>query len=115
LAASGPFSFQLTPEGNVGFASTSVSDPVDASAGGFHLDVGMRAGAEIHFGFIDIPQLSLQASIGAGMILESTNSTTETPAGDNEFTTSSLRFATSVQNSPWYIFTSQAITAFYYF
>ena len=69
LASAGHFSFQVVPELNVGFASTSQDVPagmttVEQSFGGFHLDVGARAGAEIHFGFINVPQLSLQGGVG---------------------------------------------------
>ena len=64
------YKFLLVPELNLGFA-TSTETPTPAPAGtgdithtGFHLDLGARIGAEIHFGFIGIPQLSLQASVG---------------------------------------------------
>ena len=57
LASAGHFSFQIVPELNVGFAGASFTPPMgmETSSSGFHLDVGARAGAEIHFGFIDVP------------------------------------------------------------
>jgi len=115
LASAGHFSFQIVPELNVGFASVSQDVPVgmttvETSAGGFHLDVGARAGAEIHFGFINVPQLSLQGSVGARLAMDSTsadNGTVET--GTSRFTVN-----TTVGDNPWNIFTSN-VAALYYF
>ena len=59
--------FEVVPEANVGFTSGSIKGPPgapDQSLSGFRLDLGARVGAEVHFGFIGIPQLALQASIG---------------------------------------------------
>lgn len=115
LASAGHFSFQVVPELNVGFASrsqtiTAGGMDTDVSTGGFHLDVGARAGAEIHFGFINVPQLSLQGSIGARLAMDSTsadNGTVETSA-------SRFSFNTTVGDNPWNIFTSN-VAALYYF
>ena len=111
LASAGHFSFQVVPELNVGFAGTSQ----DAGAmtnkfSGFHLDVGARAGAEIHFGFINVPQLSLQGSIGARLNMDSTSQT----VADVDTSTSNFSFGTTVGDNPWNIFTSN-VAALYYF
>ena len=51
------YTFLVIPEANLGFASSSVKQGNnDISVSGFHLDLGARAGAEIHFGFMDIPR-----------------------------------------------------------
>jgi hypothetical protein len=109
LASAGHFSFQIVPELNLGFAGASATVMnTDVSVSGFHLDVGARAGAEIHFGFIGVPQLSLQGSVGARMSMDSTG----TDPGDNS--TSNFSLATTVGDNPWNIFTSN-VAALYYF
>jgi hypothetical protein len=122
LASDGHFSFQIVPELNVGFASRSQSLPTgagtsfDQDMSGFHLDVGLRAGAEIHFGFIDIPQLSLQGSIGVRYAMDNTTSTVTWPPvqGEGTFERSTSAFGTTVGDNPWNIFTSN-VAALYYF
>jgi len=109
LASAGHFSFQIVPELNLGIASASQTVAgVDASSSGFHLDIGARAGAEIHFGFIDVPQLSLQGSVGLRMNIDST-SADPGDAGSSRFS-----LGTTVGDNPWNIFTSN-VAALYYF
>jgi hypothetical protein len=109
LASAGHFSFQVVPELNLGFAGASQTVAgVDASVSGFHLDIGARAGAEIHFGFINVPQLSLQGSVGVRMNMNST-SVDPGDAGSSHFS-----LATTVGDNPWNIFTSN-VAALYYF
>jgi hypothetical protein len=111
LASAGHFSFQIVPELNVGFAGTSTEVAgMEISGSGFHLDVGARAGAEIHFGFIDVPQLSLQGGIGLRLNMDSTSS----DVAGTEDSTSNLSIGTTVNGDPWDIFTSN-ISAMYYF
>jgi hypothetical protein len=116
LASSGHFSFQLTPELNVGFASRTIKPPPanpplqDISLNGFHIDIGVRAGAEVHFGFIDIPQLSLQGSVG--ILYESDSFKTE--QGPDKAEASHSEFRTSTYGEPWSIFTAN-VAALYYF
>jgi hypothetical protein len=111
LADSQYFVFELIPELNVGFAGNTVNDG-DLKLRGFRLDLGARAGAEVHFGFIDIPQLSLQAGIGVNLAYTSVSATDEVT--DTETSVSSTSFGTTVGNDPWDIFTS-SISALYYF
>jgi hypothetical protein len=111
LADSQYFVFELIPELNVGFAGNTVNDG-DLKLRGFRLDIGARAGAEVHFGFIDIPQLSLQAGIGVNLAYSSVSATDEIT--DTEASVSSTTFGTTVGNDPWDIFTS-TISALYYF
>jgi hypothetical protein len=111
LASAGHFSFQIVPELNLGFAGASQDVAgVTNKASGFHLDVGARAGAEIHFGFMNIPQLSLQGSVGLRMNMDSTSQTVM----DNESSTSAFSLGTTVGDNPWNIFTSN-VAALYYF
>jgi hypothetical protein len=111
LADSQYFVFELIPELNIGFAGNTVNDG-DLKLRGFRLDIGARAGAEVHFGFIDIPQLSLQAGIGLNLAYTSVSATDETT--DTETSVSTTSFGTTVGNDPWDIFTS-SISALYYF
>jgi hypothetical protein len=109
LADSQYFVFELIPELNVGFGGDTVGN---TRFRGFHLDIGARAGAEVHFGFIDIPQLSLQAGIGVNFAYDRISITnTETDASTSQ---SSSAFRTTVGNDPWDIFVS-SVSALYYF
>jgi hypothetical protein len=109
LADSQYFVFELIPELNIGFAGNTIGDD---KLRGFHLDLGARAGAEVHFGFIDIPQLSLQAGIGVNLAYNRVSVTNDTT--DISGSQSSTSFGTTVGNDPWDIFTS-SISALYYF
>ena len=119
LASADHFTFEVIPEANIAIASAG-DDPNDDAAGdvshnGFHFDVGARAGAEIHFGFMKIPQLALQASVGLRFDYDSGKSTDGTGAGaDTETSTSRTELHTTVQGAPWAIFTNN-IAALYYF
>lgn len=109
LASAGHFSFQVVPELNVGFAGASATVAgVDTSTSVFHLDVGARAGAEIHFGFINVPQLSLQGGVGLRLNMDSTG------ADPGDAGTSRFNLSTNVGDNPWNIFTSN-VAALYYF
>lgn len=113
LADSQYFVFELVPELNVGFAGNTIETGAgDVVLRGFHLDVGARAGAEIHFGFIDIPQLSLQAGVGLSFSYDRTSF--ENEAANTTTSTSQTRLATTVGNNPWDIF-SASVAALYYF
>jgi hypothetical protein len=113
LADTQYFVFEIVPELNIGFAGNTLEAAGgDTILRGFHLDLGARAGAEVHFGFIDIPQLSLQAGIGLALSYDSTSS--ENEATDTTTSISELSVGTNVGNDPWDIFTS-SITALYYF
>ena len=106
------FVFEVIPEMNIGFSGNTVQVAgSDTELRGFHLDVGARAGAEVHFGFIDIPQLSLQAGIGLNIAYDRVSASNE----DADATASASRtfFGTTVGNNPWDIFTS-SISALYY-
>ncbi len=111
LANAGHFSFQIVPELNLGFASASQDVAgMTSKASGFHLDVGARAGAEIHFGFINVPQLSLQGSVGLRLNMDSTSQT----VNNVDSSTSGFSVGTTVGDNPWNIFTSN-VAALYYF
>jgi hypothetical protein len=120
------YTFTAIPEANVGFASgsqkeqpqpqpngpnqTAVVIREELKTGGFRLDVGARLGAEIQFGFIGLPQLSLQGTVGLFFSTQSVRAT----VGGKDATQSSTTIGTSVQNAPWALFTNN-IAALYYF
>ncbi|HVH44993.1 MAG TPA: hypothetical protein VM925_21720, partial [Labilithrix sp.] len=68
------YKFLLVPELNLGYATRTDAVvqnappgtvvPPDIHRSGFRFDVGARVGTEIQFGFIGIPELALQASVG---------------------------------------------------
>jgi len=120
LGSSRHFSFELVPiEATLGFAGgsapgaiTGLGTALTDSLSGFRVDVGARIGAELQFGFIGIPQLALEGSIGLYVQHQSWGSTpgnSMTTVGGNTTT-----FATSVGSDPWAIFTD-TISALYYF
>jgi hypothetical protein len=114
FATSTHFAFELVPELNIAFATGGWNDTraanADADLSGFLLELGARVGAEIQFGFIGIPQLALQGTVGLRMRYEGRSATI------NNINTSNHRFAfgTTVQGEPWDIFTGN-IAAIYYF
>ncbi|HEV8550896.1 MAG TPA: hypothetical protein VGQ57_17740 [Polyangiaceae bacterium] len=119
LASADHFTFEIIPELNIGFASSGRNPPGDGdvSMSGFHFDIGARAGAEINFGFIHIPQLSLVASVGLRFDSDkgSTKDTTPVaPAPHIDSSSSRSEFHTTVGSNPWAIFTDN-VAALYYF
>jgi hypothetical protein len=117
LASYDHFSFQVVPEANVGLGSGSAdTDAADVSYNGFQLDVGARAGAEIQFGFMGIPQLSLQGSVGVLFGLQSLKTEVDPAGGGGSTTVTQNRtvLTTTVGDNPWNIFTSN-VAALYYF
>jgi len=110
------YSFQIVPELNVGIATGSATPQAgeEVTFSGFHLDLGARAGSEIHFGFMGIPQLSLQGSIGVGVAIDNTKSTDNLNGIESSASNSDTTIATSVHDNPWNIFTSN-VAALYYF
>lgn len=108
------YAFQIIPEVNIGYAQQAIPNQaatlgIDHS--GLHLDIGARAGAEVHFGFIGIPELSLVGSVGLRVDVNQTK--TENKA--TNVTTKSTRTVihTTVGNEPWDMFVGN-ISAFYY-
>jgi len=114
LAGSKHFSFQIVPELNLGLASSTIAGGMaDTDLSGFHLDLGARAGTEIQFGFIGIPELSLQAGVGLALAYDRVKATTKTTP-EASTTVSQTRLGTSVGDNPWNIFTGN-VAALYYF
>jgi hypothetical protein len=119
LAHTGNFVFEVVPQLNIGFATGSF-DPAGAAPktdlSGFLIEVGAKAGAEIHFGFIDLPQLALQGTLG--LMIRHESRSADVPAGGggatNSVDASSTDISTGVDDPPWAIFRG-VLTAIYYF
>jgi hypothetical protein len=111
------YSFLVIPEMNIGFTSGTIKqlNGPDVDLSGFRFDLGGRVGAEIHFGFIGLPELSLEGSVGLAFHREAFKAKTTlgngtTVSGSDGTTT----FGTNVQSDPWALFVNN-ISAFYYF
>lgn len=121
LAHQKHYKFLLVPELNVGFATSTISAPPNAGVGGpgdttltgFHLDLGARVGSEIHFGFIGIPQLSLQATVGVFVRRDAWKTKQDVGNTTNSASVGETSFGTSVQGDPWALFVNN-ISAIYY-
>lgn len=115
FATSSHFAFELIPELNFGFATGGTElagNGGDVDLTGVLLQLGARIGAEIQFGFIDIPQLALQATVGLHMTytgVSASNDNSNMSVSRSDFT-----FGTTLQNTPWDIFRT-AVAAIYYF
>jgi len=114
LATHKHVSFQVIPMASVGYGKQTISDPTgagyDMNFSGLRVDVGARAGFEVFFGFIGIPELALSATIGAQFeMVKITQDVAGTSASDT-----TLSITTTVENNPWDIFTSN-VSARYYF
>lgn len=116
LAEGHHYVFEFVPEITFGYATGTVKGAPtappgpDTSVNGLRLDVGARIGAELHFGFIGIPELALQASIGLYLNYGQAGAS----VGGASYSQSQTNFATTVQGDPWAIF-ADTISALYYF
>jgi hypothetical protein len=114
LSAHRHVNFEVIPSLTVGYGRTSSGTAAyyatTTDFNGLRLDVGARAGFEVFFGFIGIPELALSATVGAQFeYLRNAQSAGGLDASDTTFSIS-----TTVQNNPWDIFTGN-VSARYYF
>jgi hypothetical protein len=121
------YKFLLVPELNVGYATQTAAaqgvppgaQPIsDLHLSGFRLDVGARIGTEIQFGFIGIPELALQASVGLNFRhrIWSASQGASPPATPADLSASDHQtdLGTTVQSDPWALFVNN-VSAIYYF
>jgi len=115
------YAFLVIPEVNLGFGGGSAPSAIGANGDddffGVLFDLGVRLGAEVHFGFIGIPDLSLQAAVGARLRVEFARQTRCVDDACDETAEDSVTITsitTALRQDPWDIFTG-AITAIYYF
>jgi hypothetical protein len=105
--------FELVPEVDVIWASEKIP-PLGGGEttryGGWSVRVGARAGFEIFFGFVGLPQLAVEAGLGAAVTYDSTTSR----VGTVERSTRRWGLATVRGDEPWSIFTG-SVAAMYHF
>jgi hypothetical protein len=112
------YTFIVVPELNIGFATLTrtinqggpTPMTMEIENTGVRFDIGGRAGAEVHFGFIDIPELALEASVGLYLTrIQATQTQMDVSqrVGQTSITTTSL-------NNPWDFFRT-SVAARYYF
>ncbi len=115
LANGKHYTFEAIPEANVGITNGSTKlGNNDVTLSGFRLDAGGRVGAEIYFGFIGVPQLSLQGSVGLNFRYESAKVSTSANGNNSSASVVTRTLGTTVQSDPWALFVNN-ISAFYYF
>jgi len=104
-------SFEVIPYFAVARGSTSTGTGAGKTDfSGLRIDVGARAGFELFFGFIGIPELALSATVG--LQFESLKFSSDGGGVSQSDTTNG--FSTTVQNNPWDIFAGN-VAARYYF
>ena len=117
------YKFLLVPELNVGYARRGEKQngnpaPPDIVRTGLRVDAGARIGTEIQFGFIGIPELALQASVGLNVRYQNWKSQQDAgpPVVPTERSSSDTQtsIGTTVQADPWALFVNN-ISAIYYF
>jgi hypothetical protein len=117
LAHSGYFAFEVVPQLDFGYAWGSIQamGGPETTTSGLLFQLGAKVGGEIHFGFVDLPQLALQGTLGLMVRHENRSVDLPGPGG----TTTSIKqnatdLATGVDGPPWAIFLG-TISAIYYF
>lgn len=110
--------FIVVPEANVAFATSNVAAefdenaPPDVRLRGFSANLGLRAGAEVHFGFMGLPRLSLQAGVGLYVTAQWASAT----VSNQSLSTYDVSVGFGSSGDPWNIFTGLAnLSARYYF
>jgi hypothetical protein len=105
-------SFQIIPFAAIAHGQSTVMNGTTYSTdvSGLRVDVGARAGFEVFFGFIGMPELALSATVGAQFEMKKYSAE---QAGLSQSDTS-LGFSTTVENNPWDIFAGN-VAARYYF
>jgi hypothetical protein len=112
------FSFVVIPEADLIFVGATALDPASTpqyakvELASWQLEAGVRAGAEIFFGFIGIPELSLEATLGVSLSYE--YATSKEKSTGIEWADSSWAFSTARQTDPWRVFGAR-LAAIYYF
>lgn len=116
LAYGKHFTFTLVPEILLAGATRTVvtQGQPDTSLTGSRIEIGARAGAEIHFGFIGVPQLALQGSVGVNVARRAVKGSVDLPTGTQSAAADQIEFGTTVQSDPWALFTNN-VAALYYF
>jgi len=106
--------FEVVPEFDVIYAREKIP-ALDAGGDateyeGWAARLGARAGFEIYFGFVGLPQLAIEASLGVSLTYDSV----KTKVGPIERSNRTWGIQTLRGNEPWSIFTG-SVAAMYHF
>jgi len=106
--------FEVVPELDVIYAHETIpaldSGGDKTKYGGWSARLGARAGFEIYFGFVGMPQLAIEASMGAAITYDSVKA----EVGPIERSTRRWGISTARGSEPWSIFTG-SVAALYHF
>jgi hypothetical protein len=106
--------FEVVPELDLVYARETIPAATaggdDTRYSGWSLRMGARAGFEIFFGFVGLPQLAVEASLGATVRYDSLSS----KVGPIDRSTRTWSVATLRGSEPWSIFTG-SVAAMYHF
>lgn len=105
----------LAPEATFGFTTGIVRPSMGVTAppaalSGSTIRFGARAAAEIFMGFIGLPEVSIEAGFRFGIAVDNSS----IAVGAAKYTVNSTVLVTSLEGTPWNVFTS-SIAARYYF
>jgi len=114
LATGHHYIFQVVPELNVGYASGSTGGSSSNDVSGTRFELGGRVGSEIQFGFMGLPALALEASVGLFLRRDSWNTSTKLSATTVDVSSSNFTISTSSINQPSDFFRGN-VAARYYF
>lgn len=108
------YTLVVIPETRIGWATvgarTAPDEESDDGGSGLTFEFGARAGAELHFGFLGVPELALEATVGLALQAVSV----ETTDGNTGTKASRVSIATTAYEAPWDFFRT-AVAARYYF
>lgn len=115
------YSFFFEPMALFGFTGETrkpaTPNTADTKHSGTRLFAGGNAGALIQFGFIGIPQLTLDATVGLGLDVQGGKTEAPTPGNPSLVTKNSFSqtaFGTLTSHQPWNIFHTN-VAAIYHF
>ena len=105
----------IAPEFRIGRSTESTGDTRNPLLS-MNYDISLKAGVEVFFSIINLPNLSLEAGVRAGLVHEIRTFPVGAPLGGpiQEGRRTETRFATSLVANPWDLFTS-TLAARYYF
>jgi hypothetical protein len=108
------YSFIFEPQLLFGHSGTTtkVLNAADNTSGGNHLAIGATAGAEVSFGFIGLPMLALDATVG--LAFDWQNGSSKTGATGDETKASATTLATASGSQPWNIFSTNVAVLYYF-
>jgi hypothetical protein len=112
--------FQVGPEmtfamGGSNLKGDAALGTVDMDRSSLYFGLGARAGVEVYFGFIGMPQLALDATVGVGLDYASASFSQEVNGVKTSGTASTFGLQTDDGDKPWEVFTNGVIRARYYF